>query len=65
MATKKKGNEPSINPAHKGRLHQALHIKGLIPLRALMKAENSSDAHIREMAQYADNARRWNHAKKK
>jgi hypothetical protein len=58
-----KKNEPSIDPAHKGRLHSALGIKGPLSLGALMRAKDSSNPHIREMATYAVNARGWKHGR--
>lgn len=59
----KQKNCCSIKPSHKGRLHEALGVDGAIPLSQLMAAKDSSDPHIREMATYAVNARRWNRAK--
>jgi hypothetical protein len=57
----KQDNPVSINPKHKGRLHRALGIPEgeAIPLSALAKAKRSSDPHMRAMATYAANARKW------
>lgn len=48
-----------INPAHKGALHRALHIKqgDPIPMQRLEKAKESANPHVRSMATFALNAR--------
>lgn len=52
-----------INPANKGALHRALHIKqgDPIPVSRLEKAKESPNAHIRQMATFAVNARGFKH----
>jgi hypothetical protein len=54
-----------INPAHKGDLHKALGIPQdkPIPAKKLEAATNSSNAHVREMADFAKNARGFKHGK--
>lgn len=56
-----KGNPPSIKPSHKGRLHTALGVPqgDKIPASKLEKAAHSKDPHMRQMATYAKNARKW------
>ncbi len=51
----------NINPAHKGKLHEALGIPegSPIPVRKLMKAKASKNVKLREMATFAKNARSW------
>jgi hypothetical protein len=53
----KKLKSPMIKPSHKGRLHRVLGVpEGKpIPKAKLAKALNSSDPHIREMANFARN----------
>ncbi len=48
-----------INPANKGALHRALHVKAgaPIPMPMLEKAKNSGDPHLAQMANFAINAR--------
>lgn len=60
-----KGNPPSIKPSHKGRLHEALGVPQgqKIPAAKLATAENSKDPHMRQMANYAKNAAKWDHGK--
>jgi hypothetical protein len=60
---KKTGNPPSIKPSHKGRLHRKLHVPmgQKIPAGKLQEALNSSSQEEREEAQYAQNAKQWNH----
>jgi hypothetical protein len=52
-----------INPAHKGALHRALHIKqgDPIPASRLEKAKDSPNKHVAQMANFALNARGWKH----
>lgn len=54
-----------INPANKGDLHKALEIpaKQHIPLERLESAKNSGNAHMRQMANFAINARGFKHSK--
>lgn len=56
---KSKGNPIHLNPAHKGLLHEDLHIaQGKpIPETALKKAEHSKDPAERKRAFFADTAR--------
>jgi hypothetical protein len=46
-------------PGHKGRLHRALHVPEdkPIPAAKLAKAADSSDPHMRRMAQFAKNVK--------
>ncbi len=52
-----------IAKSHHGMLHKALGVAQGQPIsRAkLESAKNSSDAHVREMANFAINARGWDH----
>jgi len=52
-----------IKPSHKGRLHRALGVSPgkPIPPSGLQKALHSSNPHTRKMAQFAINAKKWNH----
>jgi oligoendopeptidase F len=61
MATTKSGIK--INPANKGKLHATLGVpKGKkIPVAQLQKAAHSSNPKTRQRAQFALNARKWNH----
>lgn len=54
-----------LNPAHKGALHRALDIPQdkPIPEAKLDAAKSSSNAHVREMANFAKNARGFKHGK--
>ncbi len=54
-----------INPSHEGMLHRALGVPvgQPIPLKKLEAAKNSPDAHMREMANFAINARGFTHGK--
>lgn len=58
-----KATEPSINPKHKGRLHRALGVPEgkKIPAAKLERARHSKNAHMREMANYAENAKHFAH----
>lgn len=53
-----------INPAHKGDLHRALGIPQdkPIPEKRIVEATHSSNAHVRQMANFAHNFR---HPKKR
>lgn len=55
----------SIKPSHKGQLRKDLHIPEGKPISAaeLMKALSSSSPAIRKRAQFAKNAKSWNHSK--
>jgi hypothetical protein len=52
-----------INPAHAGRLHRKLFVpKGhKIPVAKLEAAKNSPNPATRKQANFALNARGWNH----
>lgn len=52
-----------IKPSHKGDLHKALGIPQdkPIPEAKLDAAKRSSNAHVREMATFAKNARGFKH----
>lgn len=52
-----------IDPAHKGELHEKLHIPEgkKIPESLLRKAAHSSNPHTRAQAVFAINARHWKH----
>ena len=52
-----------INPKHKNLLHADLGVPSdqPIPLATLLKAEHSRNPKLRRRAQFADNARKWNH----
>ena len=52
-----------LNPAHKGMLHADLGVKQgePIPLGKLMAAKNSKNPAVRKRANFAANARKWNH----
>lgn len=52
-----------IKPSHEGRLHEALGVsRGKnIPSDKLQSALHSDDPHIRKMANFARNAKKWNH----
>lgn len=54
-----------LNPAHKGDLHKALGIPQdqPIPMKKLEAAKSSSNAHVRQMANFAINARGFKHGK--
>ena len=54
-----------INPAHKGDLHKALGIPKdkKIPEKRIVEATHSSNAHVRQMANFAKNARGFKHGK--
>jgi hypothetical protein len=61
-----KSKGPMINPAHKGRLHAALHVPEGEPIPAgkLAEAEHSKNPHMRQMANFAENAKGFAHPKK-
>lgn len=50
-----------IKPSHKGRLHAALGIPGDKPISIgeLHRAMKSKSGHMRQMANFANNARKW------
>ena len=52
-----------INPANRGKLHEALHVaKGKkIPLAKEEAAAHSDNETLRKRAQFAINARKWHH----
>lgn len=51
--------EKAFNPAHKGRLHRALHVPEgkTIPAGKLAAAQHAGSGHVRQMANAAANAR--------
>ncbi len=51
----------SINPKHKGRLHENLGVPAgkKIPVAKLKAAANSKTAAVRRQANFALNARKW------
>lgn len=53
----------NIKPSHKGLLHKKLGIaQGKpIPASSLKKALNSASPKLREEADFAKNAKKWNH----
>ena len=52
-----------IKPSHKGLLHNDLGISPgkKIPLSSMLKAVHSADSAERKRAQFAVNARKWDH----
>ncbi len=56
-------SKPMIKPSHKGRLHKALGVpQGKpIPEGSLRQALHSSNPHVRQMAQFAVNAKSFAH----
>ncbi|HUY01738.1 MAG TPA: hypothetical protein VMV33_00500 [Rhodocyclaceae bacterium] len=52
-------NKIMLNPANKGALHRALHVKqgAQIPMPMLEKAKASGNPHLAQMANFAINAR--------
>lgn len=52
-----------INPKHKGELHSELHVPQGQPIPAgkLANAEHSSNPAERKRAQFAENAKKFNH----
>lgn len=59
----KSGGGIHIKKGHKGLLHKDLHVaQGKpIPMAKIEKAEHSSNPKIRKRAQFADNAKKFNH----
>jgi hypothetical protein len=57
----------NIKPSHEGRLHTVLGVpKGeKIPPNLLDDAMHSKSARVRKMAQFAMNAKSFNHSSKK
>ena len=55
---------PHIKPSHKGLLHKALGIKEgeKISVADLLKAKHSKSPAMRKRANFAINARKWNHS---
>ncbi len=55
--------KPMIKPSHKGMLHKALGVPEgqKIPLSKIEGALHSSDPHMRQMANFANNARDFKH----
>lgn len=53
----------NIKPSRQGLLHQNLGVKQgtKIPVAAMQKAANSDNEALRKRAQFALNARKWNH----
>jgi hypothetical protein len=62
-----KGRPPMIQPSHKGRLHKALGVPEgePIPAATLEQAENSKNPHVRQMANFAEQAKGFAHPAKK
>ena len=56
---------PMIKPSHKGMLHKALGVPEgqKIPLAKIEKALHSNDPHMRQMANFAKNARGFKRGK--
>jgi len=52
-----------IKKSHEGLLHKDLHVPQgqKIPASKLQAAEHSKDPKIRRRAQFAENAKHWNH----
>lgn len=52
-----------LNPANRGKLHKSMGVaKGKkIPVARLKKAAKSKNETLRKRAQFALNARKWNH----
>ena len=55
--------QKAINPATKGALHKALHVKQgqKIPLSKLRKAEHSSNKKLAARARFAETLRKFHH----
>lgn len=55
----------AIKKGHEGNFHRYLGISGdkKIPLSRIHAALNSKNARVRKMANFARNARKWNHKK--
>lgn len=53
----------NLNPAHKGKLHKALDVPmgQKIPMGKIEKAAAGASPTVRKEAQFAENARGWNH----
>jgi hypothetical protein len=53
--------KPAIKPANKGKLHKALGIPEgqTISVGAIHAAMRSKNPHMRKMANFANNARKW------
>jgi hypothetical protein len=54
---------PHIDSSHEGRLHKALGVPygHKIPASALRRAKHSKNPHMRQMANFAANAKHWDH----
>ena len=54
-----------LNPSHAGALHRHLGISESkpIPMEKLHEAAQSTDGHVRQMANFAINSRAWKHPK--
>ena len=52
-----------IKKGHEGRLHAALGVSQgkPIPAKKLTKALHSDNPHMRQMANFARNAKKWHH----
>ncbi|HFO0796447.1 TPA: hypothetical protein ACHINJ_002846 [Enterobacter roggenkampii] len=57
----------NIKPSHEGDLHRALGVPQgeNIPVKKLEQAKQSSDPHLRQMANFAINARGFVHKGRK
>lgn len=63
LARKLASKPINIKPSHEGLLHKSLGVKQgqKIPVAAEQKAANSSNPVLAKRAQFALNARKWNH----
>ena len=57
----KKQDPIHINPAHKGKLHEALGVPAdkKIPAARIEQAKHSNSPSVRKMANFAANASHW------
>jgi len=63
MVNRANGGSINIKPANKGKLHAELGVPQgkKIPLSKLEAAEHSGNETLRKRAQFAENARHFNH----
>ena len=62
MATDHEKNVAKINIAHPGALHRALGMPQGAPIpMSKLQEEKKKGGHAAQMAQFAINARKWNH----
>lgn len=57
----KEGGKIHIKPSHQGRFTAWAHKHGYTMSEAIAAGKNSSDPHVRKMATFAANARKWKH----